>query len=213
MAYYLPTQDGSNYLILDALVDLLTAKCQTEVDTGDISRAALIKVGPLQASPESVTLLLHENDPFDPERWPNRPMKYRLAAPSGGLRGDPYTESESLRATPGRVLIGGGSLYSRAYLLEIEVFGLYMPASVDITRAVARKVMAVVSSRATKALLEAGPSIATGAQVVDDFGGFVVQGPFMDTSWTDPEESESLLIRVFLRFWYQMALDWSTNAW
>jgi len=210
---YLPTQDGANHLILDALTDLLTLKLQTEISQNDVSRAAEIKVGPLQATPESVAVLIHENDPFNAAGWPNRPMKFRTPRPTGGIVEDPYSDSSSLRTTGGSSLVGGGSQYTRAYTLEIQVYGLYMPAGIDITREGVRRVASTVSARATKALLEAGPRINTGSLVIDDFGGYVVDGPFMDTSWTDPEESESLVSTVYLRLWYRMALDWSTDDW
>lgn len=210
---YLPTEDGSNHLILDALTDLLTLKCQTEVSANDLSRVNEVKVGPMQATPEGVMLLIHENDPFSPESWSNRPMRYRNVQASGALSNQPYEDTTSERTTAGRILMGGGSQYSRAYVLQVVVFGPYMPSGIDITRPVVRRVASTVSARATKALLEAGPKIGTGLQIIDDFGGYVIQGPFLDTSWTSPEESESLIVNVYLRFWYHMALDWSTDEW
>lgn len=212
MSYYLPTEYGAADLILDAMVDLLTLKCQTEVDTGDVSRAVTIKAGPRQAAPESVSILIHENDPDAPSSFPNRPMRYRGTKATPGMT-DPYSASQSERSSPGYVQIGGGSQYTRTYVIEVEVYGRSMPVGVDMEREDVRRVTAVVTSRLTKALLEAGPHIGTDRQIHDDFGGYVVQGPFPDISWVDPEEGESLVMRKYLRFWYSMALDWSTDDW
>jgi hypothetical protein len=51
MSNYLPTDRGIEDLMLTAIDKLLTQELQTEVYTGDVSRAVLVKVGPRQASP------------------------------------------------------------------------------------------------------------------------------------------------------------------
>jgi len=213
MSSYLPAEFGCEDLILTALHELLTEKCQTELETGDVTRAGLVKVGPAQATPEGVSLLIHENDPDEPARWPHRPMKYRSLSPAGGLSGDVYSEAMSLRTTPGRTLIGGGSMYSRAYTLEIEVFGIYLPTGVDIDREEVRRISSAVTRRAYRAIPEAGPTIGTDRAIQADFGEMIVDGPFMDQSWTDPGEGESLIVRKYLRFWYRTAMEWSTDGW
>lgn len=213
--YYMPTELGTEDLILDAIVDLLTSKCQTAVDTGDVTRAVTIKAGPRQAAPESVSILIHENDPDSPSAYPDRPLRYRSPNPGFGgvLTGDPYADSARGRTTSGTELIGGGSIYSKAYTLEIEVFGRFMPAGLDIDREEVRAIASTVTRRAVRALIEAGPKIGTGSSVGDDFGGEVCLGPFMDTAWTDQEEGEALTVRRFIRFYYKLALDWSTDDW
>jgi len=215
VAYYIPPELGTGDLILDAIVALLTAKCQTEVDTGDVTRAVTIKAGPQQAAPDSISILLHENDPDNPTNWPDRPLRYRSPNPGFGgvLSGDPYAESARGRTTSGVELIGGGSIYSKAYTMEIIVFGRGMPAGVDVEREDVRSIASIVTRRSVRALIEAGPKIGTGSAVSDDFGGEVCLGPFMDTSWTDQEEGEALSVRKYVRFFYKLALDWDTDGW
>jgi hypothetical protein len=214
MGYYLPTDYGSRDLILDALTDLLTAKCKTEVDTGDVSRAVTVKAGPNEATPESVMILIHENDPMDPQSWVNQPLRYRGITPRGSSLVDQSVSSEdrsNLRASGGLELIGGGSQYKAAYQLEIEIFGRFVPG-LNPTREEVRGIAAAVTARAREALLEAGHTIGTGALVQDDFGGSVIQGPFIDKSWTDQEEGEALRIRRIINFWYHIALDWDNGS-
>lgn len=213
MTSYLPAEYGAEDLILTALHSLLTEKCQAELETGDVTRASLVKVGPAQASPEGVSILLHENDPDDAAGWPHRPMKFRSLNPAGGLSGDVYSEAMSMRTTPGRTMMGGGSMYSRAFLLEIEVFGIYLPSDVSVERETVRRIASVVNRRAVRAMLEAGPKVGTGRAISGDLGEMVVDGPFLDKSWTDPEEGESLIIRKYVRFWYRTSMDWGTDDW
>lgn len=206
----LPVESGIEDLIMLALKDLMVSACQTAVDTGDVSRAVLVKLGPRQASPEAVSIMIHENDPESPSAWPHRPLSFMQERSGGNL----YLENERNRITSGRVLIGGGSLESAAFTLEFEVFGLYFP---QIGRVVERedvtKVAAVVVNRAFKAIMEAGPKIGTGAPIRDSYGKIVVDGPFLGDFWTDVEAGESVQVRKFMRIWYKVASKWSTNAW
>lgn len=211
----LPTDTGVEDLIMDAIKDLLTSACQTSIDTGDVSRVEMIKVGPRQDAPESVSIMIYENDPDRPSDWPHRPISFRhVGARSGTLVGDPYNEGPSFGMTTGRHLTGGGSMYAAAFTLEMEAFGLYFPS---IGRAVNRydvsHVAAVTVNRALKALFEAGPQIGTGDQISDVFGKSVIDGPFMGDRWADPNTGEALLVRKFVRIWYKVFNSWSTNAW
>jgi hypothetical protein len=208
MTYYLPVEKGCEALVLDALVDLLTAKCQTEIDTGDVSRAQIVKAGPRQAAPEAVSILIHENDPDGPTRWPHRPMPYRAPRPGGRPAADPFSVGEGTRSAVGRVMMGGGSTYALAYLLEMEVFGLYVSSDVDVDREEVRDIAAVAKHRMVQAVLEAGRHIGTGDIIEDDLGMAVIAGPFVDRMWTDPEEGESLIIRKYVRFWYRASWDY-----
>jgi len=74
----LPTEQGVVDKILDAVVDLLTEKLQTDIEENDASRLATIKVGPRQDDPDSVVVLVHENDPDNPAEWPHYPIRWLI---------------------------------------------------------------------------------------------------------------------------------------
>jgi len=189
VAYYIPADYGSEDLALDALVDLLADKCQDEVATGDLSRAVKIKAGYLQESPGAVNILIYENDPDDPKTNPNRPVR---------IQGS-------------RALIGGGSHYSRAFLMEVLVHGQSMPTS--ITREESRRIASIVVRRAMRALTQAGPKMGQDNTITDNFGESFVDGPFFGRSWADNNEGESLIIRKYIQFWYRTSWSWDTDEW
>lgn len=186
MAYYIPAEYGSEDLALDALVALLTERCGTEVATGDMSRAQIVKAGYRQESPASVSILIYENDPDDPKQHTHRPLR-------------------------DSALVGGGNRYSRAFTMEVEVHGRYMPQSV--TREESRRIASIVVRRAMRALLHAGPKIGQDSGIADDFGETLVNGPFFGRSWADVNEGESLIVRKYVRFWYETSWSWDTDGW
>jgi hypothetical protein len=210
MAYTLPTERGIEDLIVTAIVELLTCKLTTEVDTGDVSRAVVTKTGPLQATPNGVTVLVHENDPNDAQKWPHRPVRISSMRTTGSLVGNTYEDETSLRTSLDQTFIGGGSCYSRAFTLEFEAFGLYFPSTgATIEREDVSRVAATVVNRAILALRDAWCNIGTGDQITDDFGESVWDGPYIGETWTDPEAGESLLVRKFVQIWYKTANSWS----
>jgi hypothetical protein len=215
MAYHMPTSaDSLADLALEAIEALLTAKLQTEVDTGDISRATTIKVGYRQAKPTGVNILIFENDEDSPEKWPHRPVKPKTQRPTGQLVGSQATDSARLFAPQGLHFIGGGSMYGAAFTVKLQIFGRMLP-KIDgsmVTREQARRVATVVERRIRKALHEAGPNIGAGG-VADDFGGRFVNGPFMGRHWTEQAEGESLNILKTIQFWYVASENWNTNEW
>jgi hypothetical protein len=211
-SYFIPDQTSIVDVIVSAIKDLLTVKLIDEVHEYDATRAVLIKAGPRQDDPESVTIMIHENHPDSPDQWPHAPKTFRSIHDSGGMVGDKYTEVERLRVTAGRVMMGGGSQYTRAFTIEIEIFGMYVP-DLDVDRDMVRQIAALVENRATKALLEAGPKIGTNALIRDSFGEYVVEGPFLGNSWTDPEQGESLIVRKYIQIWYRTSKSWSTSEW
>jgi len=191
MGYYIPARYGVEDLIIDAIVNLLTDKCKTEIATGDISRAEIVKAGYRQEAPGSVNIMVYENDPDQPKDNKHRPMR------------DSWTGS--------RAMVGGGNKYSRAFSIEVEVYGRYMPT--DVTREESRRIASIVVRRAITALNHAGPKIGQGDIIVDDFGESVLNGPFMGYSWADVNEGESLIVRKVVRLWYETMVDWSTSDW
>jgi len=175
-------------LILEAMVELLTTELNTEIGTGDPAYVEVIKAGPRQAAPEAITVTIHENDPDVPKDWPHVP------GPSS---------SE---------LIGGGKEYLRSFTIMVEVFGRYM-TNVDADREAVRRIASVVEGRVISVLHAAGPNIGTGRAVQGDFNETVIYGPVLGDSWADAEESESLIVRKFIRIRYKTFVNWSTNAW
>lgn len=191
MGYYIPAKYGIEDLALDAMVKLLTDRCQLEVATGDMSRAQIVKAGYRQESPDSVSIMVYENDPDDPKE--NRHRAVRDAT------------------TGSRAMVGGGSRYSRAFTIEVEVYGRYMPDTV--TREESRRIASIVVRRAMNALSHAGPKIGQDNILSDDFGESIVNGPFFGYSWADVNEGESLIVRKYVRFWYMTMCRWDTSEW
>lgn len=218
MTVTLPSEQGVVDKILDAVQALLTLKLQTEIDTTDASRLVTIKVGPRQDGPESVVVLIHENDPEVPREWPHYPIRYRTIRDSGtttgmgGLR--PIGERSFGQVTQpgGYEMIGGGSRMARCFTLEIEVWGDEVE-DVDMERRDVGQIAAIVENRTIKVMKEAGPKIGTGAIIADSFGESVQLGPYWGDAWTDQEEGEALIVRKIVRLWYVTEQSWSTDAW
>jgi hypothetical protein len=212
MAPFLPIETGVVDLALSAMVSHLTQALIDDIDPEDVSRAVVVKAGPRQSDPESVTVMLHENDLDNPAQWPHQPLKFHNMRASGQVQQDPYSTSSAQRLTTGYSLVGGGSMYSRAFTAEIEVFGSFI-SGVNIGREESRQIASIVENRLVKALLEAGPKIGSGHIIRDDFGESILEGPFLGNSWVDPEEGESLIVRKFIQFWYRTSKDWDTAQW
>jgi len=212
----MPTEQGVCDLIMDAVVDLLTLKLQTEIDADDASRMTTIKVGPRQDDPSAVVVLIHENDPENAREWPHYPMRYPQLQSGGNLTGriSSFGESEAaqLRHTAHYEMVGGGSRMARAFTIEIEVWGDEVPG-LTLERRDAGHLASLVENRTIKALREAGAKIDTEAAIVDSFGEQVQMGPFWGDAWTDQEEGEALIVRKYIRLYYATTQAWTTADW
>lgn len=197
---YLPPEVGIVDVIQDALVDLFQIYLTDEIDEDDVSRATIIKVGPLQADPSRVVVLIHENDPDAPRTWQHQ-MHVRGHGRMVGLSETRAAMDWSGRATIGATRIGGGCEYERSFTLEVQVWG-HLVGGITVTRRDVAHIAAVVTSRALRAMLDAGPQIGTGALVQDDFGESVIVGPYLGDEWAEQEEGESLRVIKYLQFWY-----------
>lgn len=214
---HLPVEQGIVDKILDAIQVLLTTKLHDEVDPGDASRLATIKVGPRQDDPSSVVILIHENDPDNAKEWPHYPVRYERLADTGLTTGRRTIfggegEAAQLRHSYGYELVGGGSRMARAFTIQIEVWGDEVP-NLTLERRDVGQLASVLENRSIKALREAGPKINTGDLLTDSFGESVMAGPFWGDAWTDQEEGESLIVRKMIRFYYHTSQSWDTNAW
>lgn len=210
----LPSQQGIADKILDALLALLTEKLQTDISEDDASRLTTIKVGPLQDSPTSVIVLLHENDPENPRDWPHCPIRYPQQGSAAGsapvFPGEPNLSR--LRSTTNYELMGGGSMIARCFTIELEVWGDEV-SGLSLERRDVGQVASVVENRIVKAIKEAGPKIGTGSIIEDDFGEKASLGPFWGDAWTSQMEGEAMITRKMIRFYYKCSQSWSTNAW
>ena len=203
MAQALPTEQGIADKILNAIVDLLTEKLKTDIDADDASRLVTIKVGPRQDDPDSVVILLDENDPDDPSAWSHGPM--RITSEGMGFAGN-----DALRPR-GMEFIGGGSFTRIALSLSIEVWGDELDFIVE--RRNVGQLASILENRARIALKEAGSKIGTGATISDDFGVSVQRGPFWGTYWTDQPEGEAFIVRKRIRLYYICTENWGTSGW
>jgi hypothetical protein len=208
---YIPTEEGITDKVLDALLDFLTEKLQTDVPADDASRATTLKVGPRQDDPTAVVVLIHENHPDDPDEWPHRPIPYRGTRRRGGYVRDVYDQPQ-VRADAGYELVGGGSRMAYAFTIEIEIWGDEVEG-LTLTRREVGQIAAVVTHRTVNALKAAGPKIGTGALLCDDFGETIVQGPYWGKPRTMQEEGEALIVHKHLPLYYIAAQEWGTNDW
>jgi hypothetical protein len=208
----LPSQQGITDKILDALLALLTEKLQTDISEDDASRLTEIKVGPLQDSPSAVVVLLHENDPDNPQDWPHCPIRYPDQRQSFGsapaFPGDPNLT----RSTSGLELVGGGSMVARCFTIGLEVWGDEV-VGLSLERRDVGQVASVVENRIIQALKEAGAKIGTGSAIQDDFGEKVSLGPFWGDTWTGQMEGEAMIVRKTIRLYYKCSQSWGTSAW
>ena len=211
---YLPIEQGIVDIALDALVDLLTEKLQTEIPEEDASRLTTIKVGPNQDDPTSVMVLLWENDPLSPSDWPHRPLRYKNVRQQGGYIGYAYNDLEEgqLRSTTGYELVGGGSRSAVAITAEIQVWGDEI-AGLTTERRDVGHIMAVVEYRLRKALKEAGPRIGKTSSLADSFGNSLVAGPLYGDRWAARQEGEAMIAQRYVRFYYICEESWDTGEW
>jgi hypothetical protein len=103
-------------LISDAIVDDLTDALD-EVQADPIYQwdySNLVRIGRLQDDPEDYVnpILVHENDPEDPEGWPHE--QYRAPAATG-----PW---QMPRYLLGEIENGGSELYYRRFSVELMLF-------------------------------------------------------------------------------------------
>ena len=205
MAYFMPSEEGLTYKVTDALEDLLTLECKTEIDTEDLSYAGIVKVGRIQDEPTLVNVLIHESFHLSPQQWTHGPLRFPAASTRGGTLSDEMADIERLRTTTGRMTIGQQRVNSRAFTVEIQIWGNMAPET-TLTRRQVAHLGSVVESRVIRTLVNAQYAIGTGGQIEDDFGEFVTDGPFFGDFWTQREEGESLRIQKFIQFWYRTGL-------
>lgn len=197
---YLPPEVGIVDVIQDCLVDLFQIHLVEEIDADDVSQATTIKVGPLQASPTRVVVLIHENDPDSPRTWRHQPHVRGHGRMVGVSESRPAQEWAG-RATIGATRIGGGCEYERSFTLEVQVWG-NLVGGITVTRRDVAHIAAVVTSRALQAMLNAKQRIGSGSLVQDDFGESVIAGPYLGDEWAEQEEGESLRVIKYMQFWY-----------
>jgi hypothetical protein len=123
-------------LISDAMVEDLT---EALANTGDDAHSELIRIGRLQDDPEEYDnpILVHENDPNDPDGWCHEQLK------QPPLQG-PYASN----AFRGYFELGGSEMYVRRFTVELKV---YLTRE-GMERKDAKRVMDLVHGRAVHAL-------------------------------------------------------------
>lgn len=199
MGQQIPAERGVVDLILVAMENLLVTGLQVAIATGDATRAQLIKVGPRQAGPESVSVLLHEGDPDNVELWSHKAKAWPRP---GGVDKNQGDDVGGVRPSSNMFLVGGGSQYSRAFTIEVEIFGRYLQGF-NASREETRRVASVVEGRIMQTLYAGGHTIGTGELVRDNFNEYVVMGPFFGDTMTEQEEGEALIVRKKIRCYYR----------
>jgi hypothetical protein len=195
----MPTDKGIIDEILSAMLDVLLAGLQTNVATGDFSRASIIQVGPRQVGPEGVDVMIHENDPDGDARFRHSLIPWKISRKNSEGKTDELT---------GTTLVGGGSQHKMYFCVEIEVFGNFITGA-NLTKPEVRAIASVVEGRAKSALRSAGHFIGTGALVRSSFGEYVVQGPIIESGQNDQEEGEAMILRRKFFLWYHVVEDYA----
>lgn len=130
--------------IPEAINDYLVLTLQEVIDSSDLTRGGIIKIGLLQDDPtqRNINILTYSNDPDSNDAW----MDELVSMNSDG--------------NPPGYFIGGGEMWWRRFSTALELF--YKPS---VKRDDARKLTGIIASRAEKAIAQA--PIDTGP---DDFG-------------------------------------------
>lgn len=194
---YLTPHTGIEDKILALLVNLLTLKLREEIDPKDVTRVDVVISGPLQDDPSAINIMIHENDPLNPNSWAHFPVPHTDISQSGR----PGHLSRNYQIPLGYEMIGGGTRIGFCFTLEIDVRGDEMDMVTE--REDVRQIAAAVSARAWQVIKEAESTIGTGELVQDDFGTYVALGPFRGEFWTDQQAGEPQIARRYLRFFYQ----------
>lgn len=215
MAQYKTTYTGVEDLISAAMLTLLMQKLRTEVPVDDASRAQVLKGGLLQDDPMGVVVLVHENDPDEPDSWKHFPVRYRRDTSStfgqDNLVGRARPVTMGGQGMSYSSLVGGGSRMAYSFSVEVQVWGDEMDVAME--REDVRKTAAVVMSRVLLALEGAGPTIGTGTLIQDDFGIKVVMGPYVGAMWSLQQAGEGLIANKRLWVYYVAEVPWSTGSW
>lgn len=138
-------------LLADVMETLLTTACQTDVS--DDSKALLVRVGRLQEDPTKnvVSVLIHPNDPDNPDDWRHEVMKMDPFAVQ-----NPYGEAIPV-SNVGMYEVGGGAHWWRRFTVDLKMFfGVK-----TLAREEARELAQNVLGRAEEALKEGMSTLGT----------------------------------------------------
>lgn len=123
------------FSIASAITQNVSDVMQAFIETADETRAGLVRVGPLQASPLSagINILMQFNDPQDVKAWPHTILNHAMARELGISM--PTYE------------LGGGEMWLRRYTLELTQF--FRPGSDRVT---AEELAQIILTRAEWAI-------------------------------------------------------------
>lgn len=198
----IPDVHGITELIKFALRDLLTLHLITNLPDHDATRDCQVVVGKIQDDPLFVNVEIYEGFTPDPDSWPHRAKK--LPGPRNLRSGqiiDPSEDSQRVRNAVGKLTIGGWSLNTRAFTIELEIAG--NSATIDVDRDDVTRVCGITEGRVRRVLLNAGAKMGGITPPSDDFGETVLHGPFFGDHWMERVESESLRTKRYIQFWYE----------
>jgi hypothetical protein len=187
---FLPEDTGMVRLIEAAIETLLTQKLYTEVNPLDLSRAVVIKSGKEQQAPTYCTVLIHKNDPINAAEWAHEPEVKRRSR---------TTDREGRYP---REFINGGTLYQRAFTVEVKTMLRKVIGAITITQNDADNVCQTCLSRAASALRAGGPDIGTDQAIEDSFGEATYKGPHFGSERVTREQGKGLRAQGKLQIWY-----------
>lgn len=208
MAVSVPGERGIVNMIAVAIDDLLTQKLQTDIASSDLSRATVVKVGLEQEGPTYNTVLIHQNDPNNPQDWKHDTHSPLRMSRGGGVR----ASRSDPRTMMGREFVGaasqddegyhGGTLYERAFTVEVKTSLKRRIGTLSLTVEDVGIINEVVMSRIGFALRQGQYHIGTDQPIEDSFGEATLAGPFFGPSWADLEQGLSYKAIGYTRFWY-----------
>ena len=198
----IPDLHGITELIKFALRDLLTLNLITNLPAWDATRDCQVVIGKIQDDPLFVNVEIYEGFNPDPDSWPHR--NKRLPGPRSLRDGqviDPSEDSQRVRNAVGKITLGGWSLNTRAFTIELEIAG--NSSAIDVDRDEVMRVCGITEGRTRRILMDAGAKMGLTQPPSDDFGETVLQGPFFGDHWMERVESESLRTKRYIQFWYE----------
>lgn len=141
------------HLIAQAVTNYMVETMQTEVNSDDDTRAGLVRMGPLQASPLTsggINILTQFNDLESDKGW-----RHAIVSGPGDMLGFKVLPYE----------VGGGQMWVRRYTTLLTCF-----FRTSVLRAKAEELAQIILSRAEQAVLEAPLP-----QGVDSFGELALE--------------------------------------
>lgn len=180
-------QSALDYMIMTFIDDNLVEDLQTSIPEEDITRANIVRAGPLQADPTvpKVSVMSYPNDRADPEGWVHE------VVPGG-------TPNQATKDPPS-YQIGGGEMWYRHFTVEISMF---FPPTIQ-GREESLNLATIVLARAERTLQLLNMGLGP-----DDFGHLAVDLRVMKSNLQVGGGPDGPTLKVYRgKIWYRVLTE------